>query len=56
MTIDQWLRVAVADAEARGLPELRPLLETLARATRTLRAADWNVRADARPADRHDAG
>ena len=46
MTVDHWLRSAVADAEARGLPELRPLLEMLARATRTLRAADWNARAD----------
>jgi hypothetical protein len=60
MTVDQWLRSAVADAEARGLPELRPLLEMLARATRVLRAADWNTRADGSPAghpdDRPDAG
>jgi len=56
MTVDQWLQSAVADAEARGLRALRPLLETLARATRALRAADWNVRADGRPADRDDAG
>ena len=42
MTIDQWLEAAVADAERRGLPELKPILETLARATRALRGADFN--------------
>ena len=42
MTIDAWLQAAVADAERRGLAELRPLLDTLARATRTLRGADFN--------------
>jgi hypothetical protein len=39
MTIESWLQAAVADAERRGLPELKPLLETLARATGTLRAS-----------------
>ena len=34
MTIDEWLEAATADAERRGLPELKPILETLARATR----------------------
>ena len=42
MTIDAWLEAAVKDAEKRGLPELKPLLEALAQATRTLRAADFN--------------
>jgi hypothetical protein len=42
MTIESWLAAAVADAERRGLPELKPILETLARATRALRAADFN--------------
>jgi hypothetical protein len=42
MTIDQWLEAAVGDAERRGLPELKPILETLARATRALRRADFN--------------
>ena len=42
MTIDSWLKAAHADAESRGLPELKPALETLARATRALRAADFN--------------
>jgi hypothetical protein len=37
-----WLKDAVADAERRGLPELKPLLENLAHATAVLRAADWN--------------
>ena len=42
MTIDTWLQNAIADAEQRGLPELKPILETLAKATRALRAADFN--------------
>jgi hypothetical protein len=42
MTVDSWLQAATADAERRGLPELRPILETLARATKALRAADFN--------------
>jgi hypothetical protein len=42
MTIDDWLRAAVDDAERRGLPELKPLLEALARSTRALREADFN--------------
>jgi hypothetical protein len=43
MTIDDWLRAAIADAERRGLPELTPILEALARATRALRGADFNA-------------
>ena len=46
MNIDSWLQSAIADAERRGLPELKPLLETLARATAALRNADFNDRAD----------
>jgi hypothetical protein len=42
MTIDSWLQAAIADAERRGLPELKPLLETLARATAALRASPLN--------------
>jgi len=42
MTVDAWLQAAIADAERRGLPELKAMLEALARATRTLRAADFN--------------
>jgi len=46
LTIDAWLHAAIADAEKRGLPELKPLLETLARATSALRAADYNDHAN----------
>jgi hypothetical protein len=42
MTIESWLQAAIADAERRGLPELKPLLDALARSTRALRAADFN--------------
>lgn len=42
MTIDAWLEAAAADADARGLPALKPLLEALARATAALRQADFN--------------
>jgi hypothetical protein len=39
------------DARRRGLPELVPLIESLGRAVRSLREADWNdnARGDARP-------
>jgi hypothetical protein len=43
MTIKQWLAMATADAEKRGLPHLVPALEGLAKATQQLRAADWNA-------------
>jgi hypothetical protein len=42
--IHPWLAAAIADAEARGLPELKPLLESLARSTEALRAADERIR------------
>ena len=51
MTIKLWLDNAIQDAERRGLPALRPLLETLARSTSALRTADWN---DDAAEDRHD--
>ena len=35
-----WLSRAVSDADARGLPELKPLLEALARSLEALRGAD----------------
>ena len=35
-----WLERAVADAEARGLTALKPLLEMVARSTASLRDAD----------------
>lgn len=43
MAVKTWLENAVRDAERRGVPLLRPLLETLAGATLVLRAADWNL-------------
>ncbi|MEP7117253.1 MAG: hypothetical protein ABI880_06720 [Acidobacteriota bacterium] len=47
MTVERWLEAALTDADRRGLPELKPLLQGLAAATAALRAADWNDRADA---------
>jgi len=40
MTIEAWLKAACEDAERRGLAELKPLLETLARSAAALRDAD----------------
>ena len=40
MTVQDWLRTAIADAERRGLPQLKPLLEALAKSTAALRDAD----------------
>jgi hypothetical protein len=37
-----WLQAVLADADRRGLPELKPILEALARSTAALRAADFN--------------
>jgi hypothetical protein len=44
MTIEDWLRGALADADRRKLPDLKPLLEALARSTKILR--DANVTGD----------
>jgi hypothetical protein len=41
VTVEHWLRAAIADAERRGLPELRALLESLAQATAALRSAHF---------------
>ena len=49
MTIESWLQAAIADAERRGRPELKPILETLARSTKALRAADFNDDASGSP-------
>ena len=43
MTIDDWLESARADADRRGLAALKPLLATLADATRALREAGWDA-------------
>jgi hypothetical protein len=42
MTIETWLQAAIADAEKRGLPALKPVLEALAKSTQALRNADFN--------------
>ena len=50
MTPDRWLQSACADAERRGLPELKALLETLARSTAALREHERVLRSEARHA------
>lgn len=42
MTVAEWLTYAKADAEKRGLKDLIPALEIVAKATEQLRRADWN--------------
>jgi hypothetical protein len=44
--VERWLEAAKADAVTRGLNDLPAILEALAAATRQLRAAPWNERAD----------
>jgi hypothetical protein len=44
-----WLECAMADAERRGLTDLKPLLESLAPAVAALRAANWNDNAGGTP-------
>jgi hypothetical protein len=41
MTIDDWLAGACADADRWGLPDLKPLLASLADSTRVLRRGAW---------------
>jgi hypothetical protein len=38
MDIESWLSAARADADRRGMPGLKPLLEALAVSTRVLRS------------------
>lgn len=40
MTVETWLKLALEDADKRGLPEIKPLLEGVAKAMRDLRAAE----------------
>jgi hypothetical protein len=49
MNPETWLKAACADADRRGLPELKALLETLARTTTALREHDREARAEAEP-------
>jgi hypothetical protein len=55
MTPEDWLESARADAERRGLPDLRLALEGLARAASVLRQADWNHDASGRAHTAPDA-
>jgi hypothetical protein len=50
MSLEDWLKMAVEDAERRGLPELKPLLEALAQSTKALRNARFGGQANG-PAD-----
>jgi len=49
MNVADWLAAAIADAERRGLPELKPMLETLARSTEALHRADAERRGAQQP-------
>ena len=46
MTLEDWLKAAIADAERRQLPELKPLLEALAQSTKALRNARFGGQAN----------
>jgi len=52
---EAWLRAACADADRRGLSQLRPLLEALARSTAALREAERAVHDAERVAGAADA-
>ena len=54
--VDAWLAAACADAERRGLPELKPLLEGLARSTEALRIADAELTSECRRSRRRPLG
>ncbi len=54
MTVQAWLESACADADRRGMPELKPLLESLARAIASLREADTAFAHPGLPADDAD--
>lgn len=45
MKLDEWLKTAIADAERRGLPDLKPLLEGMAQAAAVLRGSEFGGRA-----------
>ena len=51
-----WLERAVADANARGLTNLKPLLEMIARSTAALRDADAEFAHPALAGKRDDDG
>lgn len=41
--LEAWLAAACADADRRGLGELKPLLESMAKSTTALRDADAHL-------------
>ncbi len=43
--VEEWLKLAEADADRRHLPELKVVLRQFARATVALRSADLNLHA-----------
>lgn len=45
MTVQEWLKAAIADAERRGLSDLKPLLDGLAQSITALRNAGFGGRA-----------
>ena len=49
MTLAAWIEAALADADARNLPALRPHVDNLARSSAALRAAEWNSDASGNP-------
>jgi len=49
MNVAEWLAAAIADAERRGLSELKPMLEALARSTDALHRADEERRTAQQP-------
>lgn len=49
LTPETWLKAACEDARGRGLPELEPLLQTLARSTIALREHDRVARVEPEP-------
>jgi hypothetical protein len=53
MTLAEWLACALADIDRRNLPELRPVLEALERATASLRRAPWNAEAGRQDREPH---
>jgi hypothetical protein len=54
MTVAHWLASARADAERRGLPDLVPVLESLAAAIRALRARTPGADGPPDPGPAHD--
>jgi hypothetical protein len=55
MTVAQWLAIARADAERRGLADLVPVLETLAGAIAAVRARTPGADGPPDPGTAHDS-